>query len=130
MKNRMHKFLLVIVALALAFSPLRGALALPVITTADGADHCAQMQNDMHSPDHMAVMQDSTADNSVHDCDQGCGGACCDGACNTCAHGLIALSTTIEAMSGIHDVPLNIAVSHRISGRTVHPPFRPPISFS
>ena len=128
MKKQMHKLLLVIVALALALSPLRGALALPVSAAADDMVHCAQMKNGMHSPDHMADMQDSTADNSVHECDQGCDGDCCDGACNTCAHGAIALSSPITVSSQNPNNSLTTVLSYGVSGRTVHPPFRPPIS--
>ena len=128
MNSWTRKFLLVIVGLALVVSPLRGALALPVSAAADDMAHCAQMQNGMHSPDHVAEIQDSTADNSVHVCDQGCAGDCCDGACSTCAHGSIALLTSIATILGIHDGPLGTAVSHSVSGRTVYPPFRPPIS--
>ena len=122
--NRMHKFLLVIVTLALVISPLRGALALPVISPADGADHCAQMQDGMHS---MAGMQDPAADNPGHACDQGCGGDCCDGACNACVHGPIAVSSNVPVTSAAHKDLLVVNISRGFSGRTVHPPFRPPI---
>lgn len=120
----MHKLLLVIVTLALVISPLRGALALPVITPADGADHCTRMQDGMHS---MAGMQDSTADNPDHACDQGCGGDCCDGKCSACVHGSIAISSNLVIFSDALDNLLIIKTSCGFSGRAVHPPFRPPI---
>ena len=129
MMNRWtHKFLLITVVLALAVSPMRGAFALPVMAPADDTTHCDQMQTAMQSPDHMAGIQDSAADDFGHKCDQGCGGDCCDGACNACAHGSIALSTTISVTSDNHYTPLNILVLYGVFGRTVHPPFRPPIS--
>lgn len=124
----MHKLLLAIVTLALVISPLRGALAMPVMTAADGADHCAQMQDGTHSMAHIAGMQDSSTDYPDHACDQGCGGDCCEDACNACAHASIALSTTISVISHNHYTPLNITVSYGVAGRTVHPPYRPPIS--
>lgn len=123
-----RKFLLITVVLALAVSPLRGSLASPVMAAADDTMHCDQMQTVMQSPDHMAGMQDSATDDSDHDCDQGCGGNCCDGACNTCAHGSIALSSPITVSSETPNKSLTIAPSYGVSGRTVHPPFRPPIS--
>ena len=126
----MYKILLVIVASAVALAPLRGVLALPVIAAADDASHCLQMKNGMHSPDQLAGMQGSTADDSGHGCDQGCGGDCCDGACNACTHGSLALSSVIIVLSDIHNNSLNLTVSFGVSGRTVHPPFRPPIFLS
>ena len=130
MNKRIYKILLVIITSALALAPLRGVLALPVIAAADDTSHCVQIQNGMHSPDQLAEIQDSAADDSGHGCDQGCGGDCCDEACNNCAHGSIALSSVIAVASDIHDNPLNLTVSYDVSGRTVHPPFRPPISLS
>jgi hypothetical protein len=129
MSRLTYRILLVIVAAALALSPLRGVLALPV-SAANDTSHCVQMQNGMHSPDQLAGMQDTTADNSDHDCEQGCGGDCCDGACNACAHGSAALSSVIAVTSDIHNSTLNLTVSYGVPGRTVHPPFRPPIFLS
>jgi uncharacterized protein involved in copper resistance len=138
MNRRIHRFLLILVALALVASPLRGVFALPLMVAADDATHCAQMQDGMQSPDHMDGMQYSVAGNSDpdhsdpgnldHGCDQGCGGNCCDEACNACAQGSIALSGPIAVTSDTHNSSLNIAVSYSVSGRTVHPPFRPPIA--
>ena len=128
MSKLTYKILLLIIASAVALSPLRGAFALPVIAAADDTSHCNQMQNGTHSRDQLAGIQDSTTDDSDHGCDQGCGGDCCDEACNNCAHGSIALSSVIAVASDIHDNPLNLTVSYAVSGRTVHPPFRPPIS--
>jgi hypothetical protein len=128
MNKWIRKFLLVLVAFALAISPLRGALALPITTAADGADHCAQMQDGMDSMAHMAGMQESAADNPDHGCGQGCAGDCCDGACGACAHGSIALSSIIAVILVAHDNLKIIKVSRDFPGPTVHPPFRPPIS--
>ena len=125
MNKRMHRFLLVFVTLALVMSPLRGVLALPVITAAEDADHCAQMQDGTHS---MAAMHDSKADNPGTACDQGCGGDCCDGACNSCLHGSIALADNAVVTPEMHDKLLIIRVSSGFSARTIHPPLRPPIS--
>ena len=130
MNRQIYRILLVIVASTLALAPLRGVLALPAIAAADDTSHCLQMQHGMQSPDQLDGMQDSTVDDSDHDCDPGCGGDCCDGACNACAHGSVALSSVIAVTSGIHNNSLNLTVSFGVSGRTVHPPFRPPIFLS
>ena len=128
MNKLIYRLLLVVVASALALAPLRGALALPVIAAAADTSHCAQMQAGMHSPDQLAEIQDLTADDAAHGCDQGCGGNCCDGACNTCVHGSVALSSVIAVTADMHEDALDLTVSPGFSGRTVHPPFRPPIS--
>ena len=127
MSKLTYRILLVIVASALALAPLRGALALPVVAADADTSHCMQMQHGMHSPDRLAGMQVPVADNSGHDC-QGCGGDCCDGACNDCAHGSVALSSVIAVTPGIPASPPELSVSYGVSGRTVHPLFRPPIS--
>ncbi len=128
MPDRTHKFLLIFLALALAISPLRGAFALPVPAAADDASHCEQMQDGMQSSAHVAGMQDTAVDSRDHDCKQGCGGDCCDGACNDCAHGSIALSGINSVTPGNLYISPTLTVSYGVSGRTVHPPFRPPIS--
>ena len=125
MNKRMHRFLLVFVTLALVMSPMRGVLALPEMTAAEGADHCAQMQDGKHS---MAGMQDPQADSQRNACDQGCGGDCCDGACSSCVHGSFALAETAVAVPETHDKLLIIRVTPGFSARTIHPPLRPPIS--
>ena len=128
MNKLIYRILLAVVASALVLAPLRGALALPVIAAAADTSHCAQMQAGMPSPAQLAEIQDLTADDAAHGCDQGCGGDCCDGACNACAQGSVALPSVIAVTSDIHDSTLNLTVSYGVPGRTVHPPFRPPIS--
>ena len=117
MSRRNRKLVLLLVTLALAIAPLRAAL--PVMAVAVEPDHCEQMQEGM---------QDVTVNNQDHSCDQGCGGDCCGGACNACAHSLIALSGPIPVTLDNHESLLNSRVTYGVSDRTVHPPFRPPIS--
>lgn len=127
MNKKMRKLLLVIITLALVVSPLRGALALPMIAV-DDTDHCAQMQDDAHSLDHTAGIPDSAAGNPDNSCEQGCGGDCCDGACSVCTHGTSVLFSNI---TGVLEVRNNIQIINEFivfSGQLVHPPFRPPIS--
>jgi len=128
MPARTHKFLLIFLALALAIAPLRGALAVPVPADADDPSHCVQVQAGMQASGHVAAMQDTTADTRDHDCKQGCGGDCCDGACNDCAHGSIALSGISSVTPDNLYTSPTLTASSGIAGRTVHPPFRPPIS--
>jgi hypothetical protein len=115
MSSRIRKLVLIVVTLALVIAPLRGALALPVMVLAGEPGHCQQMQ-------------DVAVDNQDHKCDQGCDGDCCDGACNACTHGSIALSGSTTVTLDNHESHLNSRVSYGVSGRTVHPPFRPPIA--
>ena len=119
MSSRNRQLVLILVTLALVITPLRGVLALPVMTVADVASHCQQMQDGMQA---VAV------DNQDQKCDQGCDGDCCDGACNACTHGSIALSGPIPVTLDNHESLLNSRVTYGVSDRTVHPPFRPPIS--
>lgn len=118
MDKRMHRLLLVLVTLALVISPLRGALAFPDLTALNGDDHCAQMPDGKHS----------MADKQRDACDQGCGGDCCDGACNSCVHGSIALAGSAFVIPETPDRLLIIRAAPGFSARTHHPPLRPPIS--
>ncbi|MDH3980821.1 MAG: hypothetical protein OEU91_09975 [Gammaproteobacteria bacterium] len=122
----MHRILLALIVLALAMSPLRGGLAVPAMDAGDAEAHCDRMLDSEQSTDHMAGTHDSISDDPGHD--QGCGGDCCDGACNACAHGLIALPGPVSVTTGAHDIPLNNPASRSFPGRILHPPFRPPIS--
>ena len=126
MNTRSHRFLLFFVALALAVAPLRGAFASLAMDAGDPESHCARMLDSAQSGDPMAGMHDQATDNSGHG--QGCGGDCCDGTCNACAHGMIALTAPIPVMTGVLHISLLRTVSRSFTGRTVHPPFRPPIS--
>lgn len=128
MNRRTQKLILVVVTLALVFSPVQGAFALAPVSVAEVPDHCANMQDSGHAMDHMAGMQDTTAVDSDRGCDRGCDGSCCDGACNTCAHGSIALPGAVAAASAMHANQLQTKFLCNITGRTVHPPFRPPIA--
>jgi len=115
------------IALALAVSPMRGALALPMIADADDAPHCAEMQHDLQAADTLADMQ-IQATESGHKCEQGCNGSCCNGACNACVHGASAISDSIFVTPDFHDTPLTALFLVSFPERTVIPPLRPPAS--
>lgn len=119
--------ILMLVAIALAVLPLRGALALPVKAVAGVTPHCEQIETATHSPDHMSGMQDAAIGGSMHDCDPDCDGKCCKGTCNKCVHGSIAITTSIAVSPDAHHNSVAIAIPGGVPGRTVHPPFRPPI---
>lgn len=131
---RMKQFLLVLIAVALAAAPLRGSFAMPAPAAADEAGHCAHMQDDMQDDmqgmTHAAGMHDSNGDAPAHDCSQGCTGDCCDGACGTCVHASIALPAATFASASRYSIILSVPDAHHFTGRTLHPPFRPPIILS
>ena len=120
----MHNLLLLIVTLALATAPLRGAWAIPDIPATGTESHCAEMQQ------AMADMQQPAAgaDHSDHDCKQGCDGACCDASCSACAAGTSALSSTTAVMPDITGSPQHRIIPVNFYQRTVIPLLQPPAS--
>jgi hypothetical protein len=120
MDSRMQKLLLVILALALAASPLRGAWAMPDIPATDSETHCAQMQHSMQD--------DVTMGASDPDCKQGCDGSCCDDSCSACVPGTSAISGTLTLAAEVTAAQHNKIIPAAFSGRTVIPPLRPPAS--
>jgi len=129
MQKSLEKILLILVAVALAFAPLRGALAVSV--AAEPAAHCDQMQDGARVMDHdTGTHDDAGAHQAGHGCDRGCDGSCCDGDCGTCAHASIALPNSLAGTPNLYNDSLTVVVSHRFTGRNPHPPFRPPIALS
>jgi hypothetical protein len=125
MDMRKHSFLVALVSLALVIAPLRTVLALPMsVNSADDSAHCSHMSG----ADPAGVTQDDVRDGPrAHGCEQGCSGACCDGACAHCVHLSIAIPGIHAAMLPADDaIPVLPDLHHR-PGRTSHPPFRPPI---
>jgi hypothetical protein len=124
MNRRMHKLLLLIVTLALATAPLRGAWAIPDIPATGTESHCAEMQQAMAD-----MQQPATgADHSAHDCKQDCGGACCDDSCNACAQGTSAISSTTTVMPDITGTLQNMVIPVSFYKRTIIPLLQPPAS--
>jgi hypothetical protein len=122
MSKPARKLLLILLSLALAVSPLRGAWALSMIATADSTSHCAQMQQDMNHAAPVMGMNDRNTD-SGHPCNDDCNGNCCDGACTTFTP---ALSYTAFVTPGTYTLFLNNLSSDAFPERTVIPPLRPP----
>jgi hypothetical protein len=125
MYKRTDKFLLVIIVLALALSPLRGAYAWTALPCADEVSHCGGMQYTMHSKIHGAGIMDKAVDGAGHCCGRGCDRKCCAGAC---MHPPLALTGATPRDSDATGHVLYIMSSQCCSGRTVSPLFRPPIS--
>lgn len=118
MDKRAHKFLLLLLTLALAIAPLRGAWAIADIPVAEIASHCAQL--DMQHQD--------TGTGAAHDCKQGCDGACCDDSCNSCVHVTSGISNSLTLTAAITAPPHDITPPVSFSIRTVIPLLRPPAS--
>jgi hypothetical protein len=102
MRHRTHRLLLILLTLALAVAPLRGAWAaadISPVTASDGSAHCAQMQHGTPEQADTQTARDTIIKDSgpcTHDCD----GSCCDGACNACVHVTPAIPDNTILLSG------------------------------
>ena len=123
-----HRLLLLLLSLALAMTPLRGALGHISLTTASSEHHCTQMSHGMHSPgkpvNHPA-MPDSG--DSGHDCSRGCNGTCCTGAC-TCVHAAMAIPVSLWTVLLLTTAARHTRLFPGFTQRSLPPPFRPPVS--
>ena len=127
MHTRPHKWFLVMIALALAVAPLRGAWASSMPAAAEDTSHCAQM--DMQSVDTAgSTQQQDSAPDTGHNCEQDCSGSCCDAACNACVHAASALSDTVIVTLELHATTRDTMLRVAFLKRTVVPPLRPPAS--
>ena len=118
MGKQTHKLLLLLLTLALAIAPLRGAWAIADIPVAEIESHCAQL--DMQHQD--------TDTGSAHDCKQGCDGACCDDSCNSCVHVSTGISNSLTLTAAKTAPPHDITLPVNFSVRTIIPLLRPPAS--
>lgn len=127
MHTRPHKWFLILLALALAVAPLRGAWAISIPVATESTAPCHQM--DMPAADTLADMQQQdSATETGHSCEQDCTGACCDAACNACVHATSALSDTVIISLELHATPRDTMFRAAFPKRTVIPPLRPPAS--
>jgi hypothetical protein len=127
MHRRLHKLLLILVTLSVAFAPLRGALALPDAGTADTGSHCAGMQHDMQQMDHDADPGLST-DNDTHKCKSGCNGSCCDKHCSACLHATAAIPTSLIVLGAMPVHEHGLRVARTFPERHLKPPLPPPLA--
>jgi hypothetical protein len=123
-----HRLLLFLLALALAMTPLRGALGHTPLSTAPSEHHCAQISQGMHSPvnllDHHAM---PGVDDSGHDCSRGCNGTCCAGACS-CVHAAMAIPVSLWTLPLLTTAARHTRLFTGFTQRSLPPPFRPPVS--
>jgi len=123
-----HRLLLSLLALALAMTPMRGALGHIPLSTSPSEHHCPQMSHGMHSPgnpvDHQAM---PGSGDSGHDCSRGCNGTCCAGAC-TCVHAASAIPVSLWTLPLLATAARYTWLSPGFTRRSLPPPFRPPVS--
>jgi hypothetical protein len=127
MHTRLHRCLLILVTLAVAAGPLRGAWALPDTDATGTKSHCAGMQHDMQ-PAARHAGHDREQDSAGNRCNSGCDGSCCDQDCTTCLHATAALPATLITLQ--HEPARTIAVRFMESfpERPPTPPLRPPLA--
>jgi hypothetical protein len=127
MYRPVHRWLLCLLAVALAAAPLRGLLAMPVASATGGMSHCAHMQHAAMQR-HAPPMQGGGSQMPCPGCKQGCGGGHCHHLCPGCSP---VVFTAINHPIGLATFdrlrirPLPFA--DRYSDRTAPPPYRPPI---
>ena len=125
MYRRPHTLLLLLLTLAVATAPLRGAWALPDAGVPAAAPHCADMQQAMPQADHSGHHDIHTE--RTEPCRSGCDGACCDQACGVCLHHStpgLPLATIVLTDRPAHAGTLPAIDS--IPERPPTPPLRPP----
>ena len=127
MRHRLHKLLLILVALSVTFAPLRGAWALPNTGPADSESHCAGMQHDMQQMKQHANAGD-TSESKDQKCKSGCNGSCCKQGCNACLHVTAMIPASLVVL---HDTPAHepdFHLSDSFPERHLKPPLRPPLA--
>ncbi len=128
MTTRLRTVLLLIITLALAFAPLRGALAMPAIASSDTESHCAEMMHNMPAADSSTQQQATTPDNPAEDCCHQCDGTCADSNCADCVHSSIAVAYSIAINPDLHDAPQTASLLVSFPHGNFSPPYRPPVS--
>src|SRR5512147_2655020 len=125
MAGTFHRLSLYLLALALAVTPLRGALALNTLSATASLHDCPHLRLDGHPPEHTAGCHGTHE--SGHDCSRGCSGSCCGSAC-TCAHVAAALTAYLRIPPYTPVAARHATDFQGFSQRSLPPPFRPPVS--
>lgn len=129
MNTRLRTVLLLVITLALAFAPLRGALAMAAASTADSDSHCAEMMHSMPSSDNTSAPQQTVKlDSMTEDCCNQCDGSCADSNCADCVNTTIAISNTASVHPGSLNTPPTLPLLVTFPPGNFAPPFRPPVS--
>jgi hypothetical protein len=128
MQRRLHKLLLVLITLSVAFAPLHGAWALPEAGTNDTESRCAGMQHDSQQLNHHAD-HGVKSDSKPHKCKSGCNGFCCKQGCSICLHHTTAAIPA--SLVVLRDIPVHEhgqTVADNFPERHLKPPLRPPLA--
>ena len=134
MTNHLRKLLLLIITLALAFAPLRGALAQPATASSDTEPHCAGMMHSLPAADsstqqsNAATSRLSGQRNQAEDCCQQCDGSCADSNCTDCVHSSIAIANSIAINPELHNTAPASPLLVSCPPGNFSPPYRPPVS--
>ena len=127
MHSRLHKLILIMVTLSVAFSPLRGAWALPDAGPPDTGSHCAGMQHDMQQMNH-GTDPGGDPDSQPHKCKSGRNGSCCDKHCSACLHTAAAIPASTIVLRDSPELEHGLPLSHNFPQRHLKPPLRPPLA--
>jgi len=123
-----QRLLLLLLAIALAMTPLRGALGHIPLSMAPSEHHCQQMSQGMHSQGttvtHHAM---PGVDDSGHDCCRSCNGSCCAGACS-CVHAAMAIPVSLATLPLLATTAPHTRLFPGFTRRSLPPPYRPPVS--
>lgn len=130
MRNHLRHVLYCLLVIAQVIAPVRGIAALAAPADAGAAPHCAAMQHDMQHAGHAGMTHASTRAADTGHCEKGCNGDCCDGSCLVCVHAAIALPPAGQSERVSYRSSYPDSGAEGCAGRSVHPPFRPPISIS
>jgi len=128
MTTRLRTLLLLIITLALAFAPLRGALALPAVASSDTESHCTEMMHNMPAADSSTQQQAATPDNPTEDCCQQCDGSCAGSNCTDCVHSSVGIANSIDINPELHNTAPASPLLASFPPGNFSPPYRPPVS--
>jgi len=123
----LRTLLLLFITLALAFAPLRGALAQPAVASTETNSHCAEMMHSMPAADS-STQQATTPDNQAEDCCQQCDGSCADSNCTDCVHSSVGIANSIAINPELHNTAPASPLRVRFPHSNFSPPYRPPVS--
>jgi hypothetical protein len=129
MKAPLHTLLLITLTFALVLAPLRGALAITALSTADSNNHCAEMMPSMPATDSAATQHHAvTQDSNTEDCCQQCDGSCADSNCVNCVQSTIAIANIVSLYPDSHSRAQISPLLVSFPQGNFSPPYRPPVS--
>ena len=127
--TRLRTLLLITLTLALAFAPLRGALAIAALATASTDSSCAEMMSTMPSSSSSTIQHQHTTESSkMEDCCKDCDGDCADSNCVNCVNATTAILNTASLLPDSHSSAQTLPLLVSFPPGNFSPPFRPPVS--